>query len=217
MNTFCTFDGSLEHLVDEAVGSNRYKVTVRTQGGHSFGNFGRDNAIEKLAGIIEKLYRIQVPEGGKTTYNVGTISDGTSVNTIAQEASMLYEFRSDRKVNLAYMEEKFEAAVNEAKAVGLDITYEILGIRPCSGDVDKERQARLLERAKAAVETVTGICPGVGSGSTDCNIPLSTGVPSICFGGHMGTGAHTREEFLNVKDLRLGMEIVAAFMMDCFN
>ena len=55
MNTFCTFDGSLEHLVDEAVGSNRYKVTVRTQGGHSFGNFGRDNAIEKLAGIIEKL------------------------------------------------------------------------------------------------------------------------------------------------------------------
>ena len=55
MSTFCTFDGSLEHLVDEAVGSNRYKVTVRTQGGHSFGNFGRDNAIEKLAGIIEKL------------------------------------------------------------------------------------------------------------------------------------------------------------------
>ena len=116
MNTFCTFDGSLEHLVDEAVGSNRYKVTVRTQGGHSFGNFGRDNAIEKLAGIIEKLYRIQVPEGGKTTYNVGTISGGTSVNTIAQEASMLYEFRSDRKVNLAYMKEKFEAAVDEAKA-----------------------------------------------------------------------------------------------------
>lgn len=76
---------------------------------------------------------------------------------------MLYEFRSDRKVNLAYMEEKFEAAVNEAKAAGLNITYEILGIRPCSGDVDKERQARLLERAKAAVETVTGICPGVGS------------------------------------------------------
>lgn len=116
MNTFCTFDGSLEHLVDEAVGSNRYKVTVRTQGGHSFGNFGRDNAIEKLAGIIEKLYQIKVPEGGKTTYNVGTISGGTSVNTIAQEASMLYEFRSDRKVNLAYMKEKFEAAVDEAKA-----------------------------------------------------------------------------------------------------
>ncbi len=65
MNTFCTFDGSLEHLVDEAVGSNRYKVTVRTQGGHSFGNFGNDNAIEKLAGIIEKLYQIKVPEGGK--------------------------------------------------------------------------------------------------------------------------------------------------------
>ncbi len=68
------------------------------------------------------------------------------------------------------------------KAAGLNITYEILGIRPCSGDVDKERQAHLLERAKAAVETVTGICPGVGSGSTDCNIPLSMGIPSVCVG-----------------------------------
>ena len=207
MNTFCTFDGSLEHLVDEAVGSNRYKVTVRTQGGHSFGNFGNDNAIEKLAGIIEKLYQIKVPEGGKTTYNVGTISGGTSVNTIAQEASMLYEFRSDRKVNLAYMEEKFEAAVNEAKAAGLNITYEILGIRPCSGDVDKERQAHLLERAKAAVETVTGICPGVGSGSTDCNIPLSMGIPSVCVGCYSGAGAHTREEYVEEASLPLGYRV----------
>ena len=159
------------------------------------------------AGIIEKLYRIQVPEGGKTTYNVGTISGGTSVNTIAQEASMLYEFRSDRKVNLAYMEEKFEAAVNEAKAAGLDITYEILGIRPCSGDVDKERQARLLERAKAAVETVTGICPGVGSGSTDCNIPLSMGIPSVCVGCYSGAGAHTREEYVEEASLPLGYRV----------
>lgn len=148
-----------------------------------------------------------MPEGGKTTYNVGTISGGTSVNTIAQEASMLYEFRSDRKVNLAYMEEKFEAAVNEAKAAGLDITYEILGIRPCSGDVDKERQARLLERAKAAVETVTGICPGVGSGSTDCNIPLSMGIPSVCVGCYSGAGAHTREEYVEEASLPLGYRV----------
>lgn len=108
---------------------------------------------------LKSCIRSRCRKAGKTTYNVGTISGGTSVNTIAQEASMLYEFRSDRKVNLAYMKEKFEAAVDEAKAAGLDITYEILGIRPCSGDVDKERQARLLERAKAAVETVTGNLP----------------------------------------------------------
>ena len=111
------------------------------------------------------------------------------------------------KLLLAYMEEKFEAAVNEAKAAGLDITYEILGIRPCSGDVDKERQARLLERAKAAVETVTGICPGVGSGSTDCNIPLSMGIPSVCVGCYSGAGAHTREEYVEEASLPLGYRV----------
>ena len=100
ISAFCTFDSQLDKLVDQAVGSERFRITVRTQGGHSFNDFGRDNAIEKLAEVISLLYRIPVPENGRTTFNVGQIQGGTSVNTIAQEAHMLYEFRSDRKENL---------------------------------------------------------------------------------------------------------------------
>ena len=80
-----------------------------------------------------------------------------------------------------------------------------------------EKQTALITKALDIIEAFTGSRVPCCSGSTDCNIPLSTGVPAICFGGHMGTGAHTREEYLNVKDLHKGMEIVAAFMMTYFD
>ena len=96
ISSFCTFDSTFGSIVNRAVGSMRYRVQVETEGGHSYRCFGADNAIEKLAAIIEKLYRIPLPQAGRTTYNVGTISGGTSVNTIPQQAEMLYEFRSDR-------------------------------------------------------------------------------------------------------------------------
>ena len=93
MEALVTIDGtSLPVLVNRAVGSHRYRVTVRTEGGHSFGAFGNRNAIQELASMIDALYAVKVPTDGdsKTTYNVGVISGGTSVNTIAQEAWMLY-------------------------------------------------------------------------------------------------------------------------------
>ena len=80
-----------------------------------------------------KLYKIQVPEGGKTTYNVGMISGGTSVNTIAQEAEMLYEFRSDKRENLEYMERQFMEVLDRAKAEGTDVSFQVIGVRPCEG------------------------------------------------------------------------------------
>ena len=118
IKSFCTFDSSLSSIVDRAVGSKRFRVKVRTRGGHSYNDFGNDNAIAGLASLVGKLYKIQVPEGGKTTYNVGMISGGTSVNTIAQEAEMLYEFRSDKRENLEYMERQFMEVLDRAKAEG---------------------------------------------------------------------------------------------------
>lgn len=94
---FYSFDGTMNSVVNCAVGSARFKVTVKTMGGHSYACFGRPNAIARLAAVIDDIYEIQVPEGGRTTYNVGMIEGGTSVNTIAQQASMLCEYRSDRE------------------------------------------------------------------------------------------------------------------------
>lgn len=91
------------------MGSRRYEVTLRTEGGHSFGDFGNASAIYAMALLIQNLYAVKPPkvEGCKTTYNVGRISGGTSVNTIAQQAKMLYEYRSDDAESLEWMERMF--------------------------------------------------------------------------------------------------------------
>lgn len=198
---FYSWDGGLGAVVNKAVGSSRFKVTAKTEGGHSYGSFGNRNAIQKLAAMIEEIYQIQVPEEGKTTYNVGLIEGGTSVNTIAQEASMICEFRSDEKSGLAFMAEKFEKIFDKE-----GITVEVLGIRPCDNLSEEAEIARerLLTQAEELLERITGKKPARHSGSTDCNIPLSLGIPSVCYGTYYGKGAHTTEEYVEIDSLKMG-------------
>ena len=207
MERFCTFDSSLSSIVDRAVGSKRFRVRVRTRGGHSYNNFGNDNAIACLASLVGELYGIRVPEGGKTTYNVGMISGGISVNTIAQEAEMLYEFRSDRRENLEYMERQFMKVIDRGKSEGMDVSLEIIGVRPCEGPVDPKRKQALSDWAHRVVEEMTGQAPKHCAGSTDCNIPLSLGIPSVCVGSFRGAGAHTREEYVETDSLEEGYKV----------
>ena len=201
---FVTFDGNASAIVTKAVGSRRYRVTVRTEGGHSYGKFGAPNAIAQLSQLIARLYEVRVPTIGKTTYNVGTISGGTSVNTIAQSAEMLYEFRSDEREGLAFMQAQFETIVEEFRASGVQIEAEVVGDRPCGLDVDNSALAR---RAALAVEKHYGLSPAFTSGSTDCNVPLSMGIPAICPGCVMGSGAHTREEYIEIDSLLPGLKV----------
>lgn len=211
-------DGSYDGLCNGAVGSLRYRVGVHTEGGHSYGKFGNLNAIQVLSSIINTLYTYKVPKPGKSTYNVGTITGGTSINTIAQYAEMRFEYRSDVRESLAAMNNFFQSVLESYRNMdNVQIECELLGERPCTGDVDAARQSALENKALDIIEAFTGKRVECGASSTDSNIPLSVGVPSICFGGHMGVGAHTREEHLNVKDLVLGMQIVAAFVETYFN
>lgn len=218
---FITFDAISQAIVDRAVGSYRYEVEVRTRGGHSFNDFGTPNAIAQLACLIEKLYRIPVPPKGKTTYNVGVISGGTSVNTIAQQAKMLYEFRSDEQESLACMQEAFEKVIAQARDGGMDISVTRVGDRPCGAQVDEGRQLALKDRAAQAVRRHFDQEPVFRSGSTDCNIPLSMGIPSVCVGCCMGGGAHTREEFVETDSLargrRVAMEMILHYFTDSEN
>ena len=201
---FVTFDGNASAVVTKAVGSRRYRVTVKTEGGHSYGKFGAPNAIAQLAQLIARLYEVRVPAIGKTTYNVGTVSGGTSVNTIAQECSMLYEFRSDEREGLAFMQAQFDAILEEFRASGVQIEAEVVGDRPCGLDVDNSALAR---RAALAVEKHYGLSPALTSGSTDCNVPLSMGIPAICPGCVMGAGAHTREEYIEIDSMLPGLKV----------
>ena len=156
MKEFVSFDCTAHSLIVGAVGSKRFKVEVKTEGGHSFSNFGNKNAIAYLSAMIQDLYQIAVPEKGITTYNVGTISGGTSVNTIAQQAEMLYEFRSDEKESLEKMEEKFSTIVEAYREKGVEVNVTVVGERPCSAEIDEEIQAAMAARMTAARRPARG-------------------------------------------------------------
>lgn len=210
-----SFDGGLGGICNKAVGSARYRVTVRTEGGHSFGAFGNRNAIHLLASMISTLYAVKPPAEGdsKTTYNVGTIEGGTSVNTIAQEASMLFEYRSDSRACLEKMKAMFESIVAAYRSMGTEVEVALLGERPCMGDVDPARQQALEERISAATRAEAELTPSFHSGSTDCNIPFSLGIPAVCTGVYRGAGAHTREEYIELSSLPAGFRMMLSFLL----
>ena len=216
MKEFISFDCTAHALINGAVGSKRFKVEVKTEGGHSFSNFGNKNAIAYLSAMIQELYQIQVPEKGITTYNVGTISGGTSVNTIAQQAEMLYEFRSDEKESIEIMEEKFNAVIEAYRQKGVEVNVTVVGERPCSAEVDERVQSEMAGRIADAIQRYFGWQPSASKASTDCNIPLSVGIPAIAIGGCKGVGVHTREEYLELNTLEPGLRFVMDFLQETF-
>lgn len=203
---FVTLDGRTSSCVNRAVGSRRYRIEVDTEGGHSYADFGNRNAIATLASMIEKLYAVKVPSLGKTTYNVGKISGGTSVNTIAQHAEMLYEFRSDERDALNMMQEHLDNIVQAYREMGASVTVSLVGERPCGAPVDEVKMAEMISRAEKAAHRRYGHGLNLRSGSTDCNIPLSMGIPSLSLGCYRGAGAHTREEYVEASSLHAGLE-----------
>lgn len=209
-----SFDIYLGRLVNTVVGSHRYEIKVKTEGGHSYGDFGKENAIVVLSHIIQKLYAIPLPKEGKTTYNVGIIQGGTSVNTIAEEAKMYYEFRSDTQNSLAYMEEKLNEILSGFRTEQSEIEVNLLGIRPCvAKDISQKKLMELTMRQKELIEFYTGKTVQTESGSTDSNIPLSLGIPGITFGTVSGGGAHTYEEWIKKDSMLTGQRLALASVL----
>ena len=200
-------DGNMDGLVDNGVGSHRYRVSVYTEGGHSYGNFGNRNAIHYLSAMINSLYLIQVPRAAKTTFNVGMIEGGTSVNTIAENASMLFEFRSESVECLKVMEDYFDSVIDSYRKSGVKVDVEVLGIRPCKEGVDENALDELRKRNIAIMRKYHDVEIETGAGSTDSNIPLSMGIPSVTFGTKISGGTHTRGEYLYPESMVQGQKI----------
>ncbi len=205
---FITFDSNLNVVADRCVGSHRYEVEVLTEGGHSYGAFGNCNAIERLSSIISEIYKIEVPKksGTKTTYNVGTIAGGTSINTIAQNAKMLCEYRSDDKECLEFMQNKFENIFESVRSENVLINVKKVGERPCS-NIEFDKIKELKNIAVPVIQEVIGEKVSFSSSSTDCNIPLSLGVAALCIGTNIHKGIHTREEWVDKASIISGLEI----------
>lgn len=213
---FITFDGMCDRIVNKSVGSHRYKVTVKTKGGHSFNDFGNENAANVLARGISMIYdTVLIGHKGKTTYNVGTISGGTSVNTIIQEASMLCEYRSDNIDGLMFMERRFQAVFEDMRKFA-EVEVELVGKRPCAKNLDELTQADLDKKCASILENLIGKPVIFNSGSTDCNIPHSMGIPAVCLGCYYGGGAHTREEYIEKSSIPIGFKIVSHIVESYF-
>ena len=195
---FISFDLVFDEVVNRAVGSGRFRVTAKTEGGHSYLAFGNENAIQKMAAFIQELYRIELPHAGKCTFNAGTITGGTSVNTIAQECTLLCEYRSDTGRGMRLMDRLFKRLFEK-----YDLEYEVIGIRPGENlsSAARARREEMLVNTERIIRDNTGVTPTRVSSSTDCNIPLSLGIPAICLGTCEGGGAHTREEYLEKSSL----------------
>ena len=219
---FITLDHNTHGMVNSAVGSHRYKISVTSQGGHSFNAFGNSNALEVISQLVCELYKVNVPkkENSKTTYNVGVISGGTSVNTIAQSAEMLFEYRSDDFECLSYMKQRFDAVIEYISGLrsadGVQIKVELVGERPCGKGVDAAKQTALENRCREVYKRICNNDLTTESGSTDCNIPLSMGIPSICIGVGDGKGTHTREERLDLSTIEKGSNAAYEVIMGYF-
>lgn len=201
-------DCSFDTAVNLAVGSCRYAITIDTEGGHSWMHFGNDNAVAVAASIISRLYAMTVPSVPRTTYNVGTISGGTTVNSIAAQAVFTLDLRSESMYELEKLDTAVKNMLQDAQTDTIHITQQLLGERPCSNGILK---AELYDRYEA-VRSAQGLPTVWQSGSTDANIPLHLGIPAISFGICRSHGEHTVHETLEIDTIALGLQQMADFM-----
>ncbi len=206
-------------IVAEALGSRRLEIIVRGPGGHSWSDFGAPNPILVLARAIETFTRTPLPTSPKTTFNVGVIHGGTSVNSIPESASMRVDIRSTSMPEMERMEallrwELDRALEHESQAserritasrrsTGLSCEVVAIGNRP-AGELDSN--ARMLQVIRA-VDAHLGNSAQVQRASTDANIPLSLGKEAIAIGGGgIGGGAHTLQEWFDCSGRDLGLK-----------
>jgi tripeptide aminopeptidase len=199
---FISVDDNGGDVTSRAVGSNRYHVTYTGRGGHSYGAFGNPNPAHALGRAMAAIADFQVPTSPKTTFNVGVIKGGTSVNSIPFEASMDVDLRSESAKALAAEDAQLQRALRNALAAEngrwpkatdkLTLVIDTVGIRPAGSQPDS---ARIVRVARDAAKTL-GWTPTLQTSSTDANVPISLGTPGITIGGGgTGSGAHGLDEW----------------------
>jgi tripeptide aminopeptidase len=203
---------SLGRVYHRGLGVQRYRVTVRTPGGHSWVDYGSPSAIHELASLVTRLNALALPEQPRTTLNVGIIQGGTSVNTIAAEAHLELDLRSEEVGALAELIEQVKHLIDTSNQTFVEVSADLIGQRP-AGEISPD--APLVRLAISCLE-VQGLQPVLNNGSTDANIPLSRGLPAICIGLSTGGGAHTAGEYILTQPLSQGLAQLVGVVMGAF-
>lgn len=214
VDAFLSFDGpGVDRITNRALGSRRYRVEITGPGGHSWGDFGLPNPVHALGRAVSKLAGYPLPRDPRTTFNVGRIEGGTSINSIPEKASMDVDLRSGADAELRRLDSFFRRAVRQAadeenanRRPGdplLELKVDLIGERP-SGETPSD--SPLVELAVEATK-VLGIEPRLDQSSTDSNVPISLGIPAITLGaGGTSGSSHTLAEWYDPTGRDLGLK-----------
>jgi tripeptide aminopeptidase len=213
-------------IVAEALGSRRFEVIVRGPGGHSWSDFGAPNPIVILGRAIETFAATTVPTAPKTTFNIGVIRGGTSVNSIPESASMKVDIRSTSMAEMERLEQSLRRGLNRAvedetmtsemrsvaqkRPSGVNCEIVVIGNRP-AGELPSG--ARILQAVRA-VDAQLSNAAQVQRASTDANVPLSLGLEAVAIGGGgSGGGAHTLQEWFDSNGRELALKRILLTML----
>ena len=214
IDRFVSVDGDGYALTNTGIGSRRYRVTFKGPGGHSYENFGRANPVSALGLAIANISRLDVPAVPRTTYSVGRVGGGTSINSIASEAWMEVDLRSADDTALAQLDSGFQASVRRAldeentnrnSHDALTVSVELVGSRPPGRT---QPGSPMIEAAIASLNALA-LPVRLADGSTDANLPMSLGIPSMAIGaGGVGRDVHSPLESFDTTDSWKGTQLV---------
>ena len=205
LHTVIAVEGhGLDEVRTSGIGSTRLEITFTGEGGHSWGAFGTPSAIHAMGSAIHHISQLSVSNSPKTTFNVGMVEGGESVNTIAPHAKMVLDLRSVEPTSLQHLEACVARILEDVERdSGIRITSRVVGQRPvaalpvnhplCQG-VQAIRQRLHLRPAT------------LSASSTDANLPLSQGIPALCLGITRGGLAHTVKEYIDVAPIVAGVQ-----------
>jgi len=207
--------GTGERVLTQGTGSHRYEITFRGPGGHSFGAFGLPSAIHAMGRAIGKVSDVRTPTDPKTTFTVGTVAGGTSVNAIAGDAKMAIDIRSNGTPALLETEKHIMSAIASGVAdengrwsptKGNEITFQArqIGDRPAG---QTATDSVIVQSAVRVIKANSKEAPSLRGGSTDANVPMSLGIPAVILGsGGKSGGSHSRDEWFDPTNAHEGAQ-----------
>lgn len=214
VDSFLSFDGpGVDRITNRALGSRRYRVELAGLGGHSWGDFGLPNPVHALGRAVSRLAAYPAPKEPRTTFNVGRIEGGTSINSIPRNATMEVDLRSASETELRRLDAFFRRAMRDAvddenakRRAGdpeLKLKLDLIGERP-TGETPAD--SPLVELAIESTR-VLGFEPRLDRSSTDSNLPISLGMPAITIGAGGTSGfSHTLDEWYDPRDREVGLK-----------
>lgn len=192
----------LGNILHRGLGVERYRIRASTPGGHSWVDYGAPSAIHVLAGLAARLADLRLPKKPRTTFNIGTIQGGTSINTIASQAAMEVDLRSENPRNLGELSRQVHQAVEATQAKDVRVELEPIGYRPPGGLPTTHPLVQTAERVLRDL----GVQTQLDIASTEANLPLSLGYPAITIGLTSGDHAHSTSEYIHIPPITQGLK-----------